>query len=143
MAFKFNRFDQDKITDGSWEEIDGGSFLIAKSGNPHHLEASERISKEIQRKYPDGDVPIMKRLEATAREWAEGVLRDWKDMEAADGSAVPYSVENATTLLMNDEPLFDAVRRKSRDMARFEHEHVEKQAKKPRTSSNGSQASSE
>ncbi|HBP79850.1 MAG TPA: hypothetical protein DD685_13685, partial [Halomonas sp.] len=72
-----------------------------------------------------------------------GVLRDWEDMEAADGSNVPYSIENATTLLMNDEPLFNAVRRKSRDMARFEQEHIESQAKKPRTSSPGKAASSE
>ena len=143
MAYKFNRFDQNKITDGEWTEFEGGRFKIAKSGNTVHLEASERISKELNKKYPEGDVPIMERLRATAREWAEGVLRDWEDMEAADGSSVPYSIENATTLLMNDEPLFNAVRRKSRDMARFEQEHVEAQAKKPRTSSLGKAASSE
>lgn len=143
MAYQFNRFDQEKITDGEWAEFEGGRFKIAKSGNAVHLEASERIAKEQQKKYPDGDIPIMERLRATAREWAEGVLRDWEEMEAADGSSVPYSIENATTLLMNDEPLFNAVRRKSRDMARFEQEHVEAQAKKPKASLSGKAASSE
>lgn len=131
MGYKFNRFDQQKITDGEWAEIEGGRFKIAKSGNSVHLEASERILKEQQKKYPEGDIPVMERLRATAREWAEGVLRDWEEMEAEDGSSVPYSVENATTLLMNDEPLFNAVRRKARDMARFENERVESQKKKP------------
>ncbi|ASK18380.1 hypothetical protein [Halomonas sp. N3-2A] len=141
MAYQFNRFDQAKITDGEWADFEGGRFKIAKSGNTVHLEASERISKELNKKYPDGDVPILERLRATAREWAEGVLRDWEEMEAADGSTVPYSIENATTLLMNDEPLFNEIRRKSRQMARFEQEYVEKEAKKPATSSAGKRSS--
>ncbi|RUR52694.1 hypothetical protein [Vreelandella populi] len=142
MAYKFNRFDQQKIVEGEWIEFDGGRFKVAKSGNTAHLEASERISKEMQKKYPDGDVPIMERLRGTAREWAEGVLRDWEDMAAEDGSSVPYSIENATTLLLNDETLFNEIRRKSRQMARFEQEYVEKEAKKPATSSSGKRSSS-
>ncbi|QHD50056.1 hypothetical protein [Vreelandella aquamarina] len=130
MAFNFNRYDQEKISDGTWEEIDGGQFKIAKSGNPRHLEAIERIGKELQEKWPNGDIPVIKRIEAKAKEFAEGVLRDWKEVANTDGDSVPYSVENATTLLMNDEPLYEALMRKSRDMARFENKRIESQKKK-------------
>ncbi|MGP9796198.1 hypothetical protein ACT3UJ_02385 [Halomonas sp. 86] len=130
MAYQFKRFDESKMTDGKWEDIKGGRFKIAKSGNPAHLQASERIAKEQQEKYPDGDIPIMERLRGTAQEWAEGVLRDWEGMEL-DEQAIPYSIENATVLLLNDDPLFEAVRRKARQMTRFENEYTEKQKKKP------------
>ncbi|RUR38551.1 hypothetical protein [Vreelandella populi] len=130
MAYQFKRFDESKMTDGKWEDINGGRFKIAKSGNPVHLQASERITKEQKEKYPDGDIPIMERLRGAAQEWAEGVLRDWEGMEL-DGQAIPYSIENATILLLNDDPLFDAVRRKARQMRRFENEYTEKQKKKP------------
>ncbi|WP_129141535.1 hypothetical protein [Modicisalibacter coralii] len=141
MGYKFNRYDTEKFIDGDWVEIDGGQFKIAKFGNPAHLEASERIEKEMRRRYNGKDIPTAVKLENVAREYAEGLLRDWRDMEGQDEDGnpvqVPYSIENATELLLNDEPLRNRIRQEAGDLARFEKEYVDEQAGKRGASSGG------
>lgn len=139
MAYRFNRYDTDKFTDGEWVEIEGGQFKVAKYGNAEHLEVAEEINKRNKRKYQSGDVPVQVMIEDSAEELARGVLKDWKDIEGEDEAGkpcpVPFSVENAKILLMNDEPLRNRIKRESQDLSRFERERIGEQAKKRKTTS--------
>lgn len=139
MAFRIDRYDADKFTEGEWTEIDGGQFKIARINNPVYLDAQRRLDKEFRQKHGD-ELTAEQEREKDARLVGEGLLRDWADIEAQgeDGelTSVPYSLENVATLLRNRPDIIPKIAQKAVDMERFEREDVSDQAKKPQKRSN-------
>lgn len=133
MGYNFNRFNVDAFEDGEWDEFEGGRFKIARMGNPKYRDAYRRLEKRFRKEYGDElDAEQQDRLHASAL--AEGVLRDWSDIDGEeDGKVVtvPYTVDNATELLIRDPKLVAWVARKATDLERFENREIESQAKKP------------
>lgn len=134
MGYNFNRFNVDAFEDGEWcNHPDGGIFKIAKMNNPRHRDAYRVLEKQFRKDFGDElDAEQQDRLHAAAL--AEGVLRDWAEIDGKeDGKtvAVPYTVENATELLVRDPKLVQWVARKATDLERFENADQEAQAKKP------------
>lgn len=138
MAFRIDRYDAEKFTEGEWDEIEGGQFKIARINNPVYLDAQRRLEKEFRQKYGE-ELTAEQEREKDARLVGEGLLRDWADIEAQgeDGKieSVPYSLENVATLLRNRPDIIPKIAQKAVDMERFERKDVAAQAKKPQKSS--------
>ena len=144
MAFRLDKYDSDKFTEGEWEQIqigqDSGWFKLARFGNPTHKAAERRIFKELRRRYGNEDsIPEEEVDEANARAFAEGVLRDWQQVTAEDEHGnevnVSFSLENAVQLLLGRPDAHAHMLGTSKRMDRFEREEAETQAKKPATTS--------
>lgn len=133
MGFNFNRYDTDRMEEGEWEDYQGGQFKIARMGNPVYRDAFRRLQKQYRKKHGD-EMTSEQDDELHAYALAEGVLRDWADVEAVeDGKpvSVPYTVENAATLLISDPKFVAWVANKASDLERFEAGEQQAQAKKP------------
>ena len=144
MAFRLDKYDSDKFTEGAWEKIqigqDSGWFKLAYFGNPTHKAAERRIFKELRRRYGDEDsIPEEEVHEANAQAFAEGLLRDWEEITAEDEHGnevdVPFTLDNAVQLLLGRPDAHAHMLGKSKRMGRFEREEAETQAKKPATTS--------
>lgn len=144
MAFKMDKYDASKFTDGEWSEIMGGNFKIARMHNPVYRDAKRRLDKEYRKKYGD-ELTAEQEDEKEAKLVAEGLIRDWSDIEADDeegnAKSVPYSIENVATLLQNRPDVVPFIAQKAVDLERFDRETTEEQAKKPRASSAGKASS--
>lgn len=133
MAFVFDRYDTEKFEAGTWEEFRGGRFKIARIGNPCYRDAVRRLEKQYRKKHGD-ELSAEHQDEMHAEAMAIGLLTDWEDIQKrgpkGETVEVPYSVEDAKTLLLRDPELVSFIAKKSTDLERFENEGVAEQAKK-------------
>lgn len=133
MSFNARRNDPQKFTAGTWVEILGGQFKVARAGNPEYEKALEDSG------YRKKEEPSAKQR-ALYEAIATGVLKDWQDVEDDKGEAIPYSVDNAVTVLQENPDLVGRILNEANDLANFRREDQERQAKKPRASSAGEQS---
>lgn len=124
MAFNAQRFDNQKAAGGTWCNIMGGQFLIARAGNENYMEAQERNGKRKA-------TTVAERQHALYRSIAEGILLDWKEVEDAKGNAIPYSVDAAVEVLSDNPDLVNQIMVEANDLENFRREDIETQAKKP------------
>lgn len=131
MAYVANRYDSALFTAGVWSEYEGGRFKIALKGNVNYRQALLDVVKKYRRRYGDEMTPGQQD-EMHAEAMAIGLLTDWENVKAydQDGKSVelPYSVENATALLLADPSLVDFIVSQSRIYQRFERKRVDGEA---------------
>lgn len=123
MAFNAKKYNAAAFTEGAWRPIMGGRFKIARAGNLVYQEALDRTRK---RKFSTK----AEEEEATLRAIAEGILKDWEDVEDADGKAIPYSIDNAITVMRENPDLLNDTLKEANDLEGYLREDVEEQAKK-------------
>ena len=133
MGFNAKKHDVSKFTAGTWVEILGGQFKVARAGNPEYEQALEDSG------YRKKEEPQAKQR-ALYEAIATGVLKDWKDVEDNDGNAIPYSVENAIEVLMENPDLVGRLLSEANDLANFRRHDVASQAKKPKPFKDGSKS---
>ncbi|RUR26845.1 hypothetical protein ELY33_17200 [Vreelandella andesensis] len=136
MAFNAKRFNTDAFTDGVWVNILGGEFKVGRAGNPHYERALEDSG------YRKLDDPAEKQR-ALYTAIAKGVLKDWRDVEDDKGQAIPFTVDNAVDVLMDNPDLVGRLLSEANDLSNWKKDDVSNQTKKPRNSSPGKPASSE
>lgn len=124
MAFNAQRNDNQKATSGTWRDIMGGQFLVARAGNENYMAAQERNGKRTA-------TTAAERQRALYRSIAEGILLDWRDVTDAKGEPIPYSVDAAIEVLSDNPDLVNAIMVESNDHENYRREDVEQQAKKP------------
>lgn len=124
MAFNAHRNDRDKAVHGTWREIMGGQFLIARAGNENYMAAQERNGKRQA-------TTATERQRALYRSIAEGILLDWRDVTDANGEPITYSVESAIEVLTDNPDLVNAIMVEANDFENYRREDIEDQAKKP------------
>ena len=123
MAFNAKKHDAKAFVSGAWVDIMGGRFKVARAGNLTYQEALERTRK---RKF----ATKMEEEEATLRAIAEGILKDWEDVEDADGKDIPYSIENAITVMRENPDLLNDLLNEANILDNYRRKDVEEQAKK-------------
>lgn len=131
MAFNAQRFDQQKVNEGTWRDIMGGQFLIARAGNHRYLAAQERNGKRKAINAED-------RQNALYRSIAEGILLDWKEVEDKDGKPIPYSVDAVVEVLNDNPDLVSAILSEANDVEVFYREGINDDVKKPQKPSSTS-----
>lgn len=136
MSFNAKRNDPAKFTEGTWVDILGGQFKVARAGNPEYEQALEDCG------YRKKEEPQAKQ-KALYTAIATGVLKDWRDVEDDAGKAIPFSVDNAVEVLLENPDLVGRILSEANDLANFRREDHGDQAKKQRTSSPGKAATSE
>lgn len=136
MAFNARRNDVTKFTSGTWVEIFGGRFKIARAGNPVYEQALEDSG------YRRTEDPA-KKQRALYTAIAEGVLKDWEDVVDNDGQPIPYSVDNAVEVLLENPDLVGEVLREANTLSNYRREDVAAQKGKRSTSKGGSTDTSE
>ncbi len=123
MAFNAKKHDAKAFTGGAWVDIMGGRFKVARAGNLVYQEALERTRK---RKF----ATKLEEEDSTLRAIAEGILKDWEDVEGADGKDIPYSIENAITVMRENPDLLTELLAEANNLDNYRREDVEEQAKK-------------
>lgn len=123
MAFNAKRNDNDKALHGAWCSIMGGQFLIARAGNENYLAAQERNGK--RKASTPGE-----RQRALYKSIAEGILLDWRDVTDDQGQSIPYSVDAAVEVLMDNPELVAAIMAEANDFENYRRDDIEQQAKK-------------
>lgn len=136
MSFNAKRNDVTKFTAGVWVDIFGGRFKIARAGNPEYDQALEDSG------YRRTDDPA-KKQRALYTAIAEGVLKDWEDVVDNDGQPIPYTVENAVEVLLENPDLVGELLQEANTLSNYRREDVATQKKKRATSSPGKADSSE
>jgi len=117
MSFNAKRNDVSKFTAGTWVEIFGAHWKVARAGNPEYEQALEDSG------YRKKEEPQAKQR-ALYKAIATGVLKDWKDVEDNDGNAIPYSVENAIEVLMENPDLVGRLLSEANDLANYRRESI-------------------
>lgn len=129
MAFNAQRNDVAKFTEGTWVTIMGGQFKIARAGNPEYEQALEDSGyRNIE------DDPAAKQR-ALYRAIATGVLKDWADVEDDNEAAIPFSVDNAVTVLLENPDLVGRVLTEANTLSNYRREDAAKQSGKRATGS--------
>ncbi len=123
MAFNAKKYDTKSFTGGAWVEIMGGRFKVARAGNLVYQEALERSRKT---KY----ATKKQEQEATLRAIAEGILKDWEDVEDGEGKAIPYSIDNAVTVLEDNPDLLTELLSEANSLDNYRSEDIDAQAEK-------------
>lgn len=123
MAFNAKRNDNEKALHGEWFGIMGGQFLIARAGNENYLAAQERNGK--RKASTPGE-----RQRALYKSIAEGILLDWRDVTDDQGQSIPYSVDAAVEVLMDNPELVAAIMAEANDFENYRRDDIEQQAKK-------------
>jgi hypothetical protein len=130
--FNAERNDSSKVNGGVWRELMGASFLIARAGNSKYLAAQERHGKRQA-------ATAEERQERMCRAIAEGILLDWdEEVKDRNKTPIPYSVDNAAMVLMDNPDLLSAVLAEANDFELYRREDHSQQAKKPQKSSGSS-----
>lgn len=128
MSFNARRNDVSKFTEGTWVSIFGAEFKVARAGNPEYEKALE-ASGYRKKEEPD------QKLRALYTAVATGILKDWKDVVDADEKPIPFSVDNATEVLLENPDLASRVLSEANDLSNFRREDVKRQSKKPQSTS--------
>lgn len=124
MGFNARKNDTSKFEQGAWVDIMGGRFKVARAGNTRYLEALERHGKRRAQTKAEEQRAMMLSI-------AEGILRDWSDVEDDKGEAIPYSVDNAVEVLQDNPELVAALLSEANDSENYRREDVAAQAGKP------------
>lgn len=129
MAFNAQRNDRSKFTEGAWVPMFGAEFKVARAGNPEYERALEESG---YRKIEDPE----ERMRALYRAVATGILRAWKDVVDANNDPIPYTVDNAVEVLLDNPDLASRILSEANDLSNFRRDDITTQVKKRRGTSN-------
>lgn len=124
MSFNARRNDVAKFSEGTWVEIFGGHFKVARAGNPGYEKALENSGF---RKLDDPQDKQVALLKAVSR----GILKDWSEVIDDKGEAIPFNVDNAVQVLQENPDLLGRVLEEANDLRNYRREDVEEQVGKP------------
>ena len=97
--------DKDKVANGSWFEVDGQRFLVARHDNHRYQEALEALRKPHKRAFDKGEVSAGVVTDIICKAMARALLLDWDGVTDPAGNAVPYT-HDAGYQLLRDSPEF-------------------------------------
>ncbi|MEG3078476.1 hypothetical protein R3F64_01230 [Halomonas sp. 5021] len=123
MSFNAKRNDPSKFTEGTWVNILGGQFKVARAGSAEYEKALEDCG------YRKQEEPQAKQ-EALYTAIATGILRDWREVVDCNDKTIPYSVENAVEVMLENPDLVGRILNEASDLANFRREDLENQKKK-------------
>lgn len=101
MNLNIPQTDTKKAKEGTWiEYLNEVSIKVARSDNDGYVKALNTAVKEYGKKISEMDDEFANSLICGII--AEHILLDWKGLKDGDGNDIPYSVEFATELLMDE-----------------------------------------
>lgn len=124
MSFNAKRYNAKAFTEGTWAEIMGGRFKIARIGNSDYQMALEKSGFNSDR------TPAKDKTTALYTAAAKGLLKDWEDVTDADGNQIKYSIEAAVAVMIENPDLFEEIVEFSKDLDNYRAQDIEAQAKK-------------
>lgn len=128
--------DQKKVLDGVWKDIaliPGMRVKIAKAGNTEASKLVRALYKPYSRMLAAGqELPREKEDEINNIVLSKTILKDWEGVPSTDGSEIPFSYENAMTLLGNKNlaALKEEIMQHADDFAAYKLEFIEESKKK-------------
>lgn len=130
-------FDSDKENEGVWEDIGGGArVLVASSDCPKYREAFTNLSRNIRRKIDRNKLSEEEDAEIMSRIVGKTILLDWEGIYD-DGEEIPYSTQNAISLLKKYPKFRRDVSALAADENRYRIEDTEQAAKNSSVSLDG------
>lgn len=124
MAFQKKRFDKEAIETGKWVEYDGGEFKLASISNSEFVKAYGEYSANKDKEEAEVDNKAFCELVATT------LLLDWKGVVDEAGEELPYSVDEAVEILMDDALFLNYIISYTQTLDNYKRELVQKKAKK-------------
>lgn len=122
-------FDQklDKTHEGTWTTFEGSRFKIAHSGNVKFQRSLSRLQLPHRKKIDKGTIDPQTSKEIVCEAMSEGLVLDWENVKASDGSDVKFSKENCKISLLNHDDLREFVQEFSSDLENFKNDEIERQ----------------
>lgn len=120
-SLRITPVDDDAVENGAWANYRGVRLKIARANNSKFRSLFMRLTKPYQKDLSAQnasslDENVMRDIMAKAL--SEAILMDW-DNFIIDGEAIPFSKENAYSLLYNDEDCREFVTEFSRDLDNY------------------------
>ena len=120
-SLRITPVDDDAAENGAWANYRGVKLRIARANNPKFRSVFMRLTKPYQKELNAQnagalDEDIMRDIMAKAL--SEAILTDWSNF-VIDGEEIPFSKENAYSLLFNDEDCREFVTEFSRDLDNY------------------------
>lgn len=133
--FIANAFDENKKVNGEWVDFCGARFKIASQRSEKYVGAINRLMKPYAKQIKNNTLTPEQNESLLCAAMAEGLLLDWEGVgriDEATGKAaeLPYSVENAKTVLKENYELREFVAEYSEQLDNFKREAIEDTVKK-------------
>ncbi len=94
--------DMDKVENGTWQNYSAGiQLLIANINNSEYKKERSKILKPYLRRLRTNAISADDILELLKPAAAKYLLKDWRNIEDDDGTAIPYSPEKALEFFKN------------------------------------------
>lgn len=124
MAFQKKRFDKEAIETGKWTKYDGGEFKLASVSSSEFVKAHSDYLDNKGKEGVEADNKAFCELIATT------LLLDWKGVVDEAGEELPYSVDEAVEILMDDALFLNHIVSYAQTLDNYKRELVQKKAKK-------------
>lgn len=124
MAFNARKYQADKFTSGAWVDIMGGQFKLARAANPEYDKALEASG------YRNIEDDAEAKQKALYKAIAEGVIKDWSEVVDENDEPIPYSVDHAVTVLLENPDLVGRILTEANNLQNYRREDVQSQQKK-------------
>jgi len=127
--------DPKKELEGVWFPLvllDGVKVRIAKAGNPKYEKLLKKLYKPYSKTMRKGkDIPQSAQDDITNELIANTILLDWSGMPGTDGTDVPFSIDEAMSLLSDPtlKELKEEISGYADEFAKFQADEVEELTK--------------
>lgn len=123
--FNFDHTTERAENEGIWVEYQGSKFLIAHQNNIKFQREFARLQAPHAKKIMRGRLDPETALDIMCKSLAHGVLLDWKSVKNSKKEDVPYTKDNAASLLARNGEFRDFVHNTSLDYDEFKREVAE------------------
>ena len=114
---------------GAWEIFDGSKFLIAHTTNLKFQRELARLQQPHRKKIEAGTMDPKLSKELVCRAMSTGLLLDWANVVNGQKESVPFSIEAAFKVLMNNTAFREFVSEFSSNLENFRQQEVEEVGK--------------
>lgn len=121
MAYRIDKYESEKFTEGKWVGIEGKSHLkVAYKGNHEYLDHLMAVEKKYYRKYGD-ELTADQQLTLHCEAIALGLLKDW-DNVGVNGETTDYTPELGAEALKQNPMLMEFVLAQANNIGRFDRD---------------------
>ncbi len=131
--FKQFKTNESKESEGVWvyfgdeDKPDTPAFLICRSGksNKKYIRELERATSKNKGSFRSGKIPSDIMESIALKVFCKTVILDWKNIINLDKETIPFSYENAKSLMLELPDLYDQLSIFSQDFGNFKDEEME------------------
>lgn len=128
----------DRDEEGVWTKYEGSDFRIAHVNNPKFQSYFTKLQLPHKRQIDKGTLDADTQLEIMCKAMSRYVLVGWQNVINNDEEPVPYTVDAAQKVLIENADFREFVQDFAMDLSNFREEVISETGKSSSSTSNGS-----